>query len=454
VTSQVVAAGYGGAARWAAYVFAVTAAVLFSRAMQYHLAPSTAAAPILAVKHALFAAACVGIGLYLLPQWRTALALLLRERSVLVLAVLLAASPLWSDQPRQAAVTAVGMLGATAFGVSLAVCHDWRERLGILAVALSVVMLSSLVMAMAFPEAGLMQGFHEGMWRGAYSHKNMLGKMAMLSGSCCFCFALLAPRWRRPALGLYWFALLLLLLSFSRAGLACWLLVFAPLGVWLWWRGQQRLAVHAALGAACVLAVLALQLGYKLTPAGLVSRASDCAHNLAGTGQSAACGWRTDTAKSLQRPPLRTMQTRGALWRDTAGAIAERPLLGYGPGMFWRAHAGAIRERFDWLPLHAHAHNGLLDLALDLGLAGLAATLLGAAAAAAALVARGRRGQLSDGELAGATLLLALLLANIAESRLLGPNNLLWPMWVMVLLALCRDRRAPTPPRPRDAAGA
>jgi O-antigen ligase len=51
--------------------------------------------------------------------------------------------------------------------------------------------------------------------------------------------------------------------------------------------------------------------------------------------------------------------------------IAQRPLLGYGFGAFWDAlgPGEAVRAAVGWVT--PHAHNGFLDLWLDMGLVGL-----------------------------------------------------------------------------------
>jgi O-antigen ligase len=68
-----------------------------------------------------------------------------------------------------------------------------------------------------------------------------------------------------------------------------------------------------------------------------------------------------------------TLTGRLPLWRTVFLSIQERPLLGYGYGAFWRGWAGPSARVWTlhlWEP--PHAHNGYLDLWLDLGLVGLA----------------------------------------------------------------------------------
>ncbi len=95
----------------------------------------------------------------------------------------------------------------------------------------------------------------------------------------------------------------------------------------------------------------------------------------------------------------RTAAWRVVVWKDAARMIRARPLLGVGPGEFRRA-CDAYEDRDaptrrlartrDGLRYREHAHNLVLQVAAETGLAGLAAFLWGAALVARA-AARGAR---------------------------------------------------------------
>src|SRR5208337_4048948 len=64
---------------------------------------------------------------------------------------------------------------------------------------------------------------------------------------------------------------------------------------------------------------------------------------------------------------------RTNLWTAVMIAIGRRPLLGYGYDAFWQGLRGESLQaaiNAGWLPIHSH--NGYLELALGLGIPGLA----------------------------------------------------------------------------------
>ena len=67
-----------------------------------------------------------------------------------------------------------------------------------------------------------------------------------------------------------------------------------------------------------------------------------------------------------------TLSGRTGLWDAVLAAISMKPLLGYGYESFWNGLAGpsaSVVAAVHWIP--PHAHNGFLDLWLDLGALGL-----------------------------------------------------------------------------------
>jgi O-antigen ligase len=78
---------------------------------------------------------------------------------------------------------------------------------------------------------------------------------------------------------------------------------------------------------------------------------------------------------SLDKDPHLTGRTD--LWGYAIDSIKDKPLLGYGYQAFWTydsVPARRIREAINW-DSAPHAHNGYLDLTLEIGLIGLIAYL-------------------------------------------------------------------------------
>lgn len=64
---------------------------------------------------------------------------------------------------------------------------------------------------------------------------------------------------------------------------------------------------------------------------------------------------------------------RDALWAFALNAIMQQPLQGFGYGAFWVDQTDKAAQGLTWSP--PHAHNGALQVTLDLGLVGLGLTL-------------------------------------------------------------------------------
>jgi exopolysaccharide production protein ExoQ len=136
-----------------------------------------------------------------------------------------------------------------------------------------------------------------------------------------------------------------------------------------------------------------------------------------------------------------TLTGRTDLWAALINIGNRHPFLGSGFGGFWIGDVGNnLWDDFGWGP--EAAHNGYLDVYIDLGLAGLA--LLGGF-----LYVSLKRGfSLFDSEgdwgKLRLTLMAMILLYNVAESGFTKPNSYLW--YLFLLLAVAPPPAEPAPP--------
>jgi exopolysaccharide production protein ExoQ len=140
-----------------------------------------------------------------------------------------------------------------------------------------------------------------------------------------------------------------------------------------------------------------------------------------------------------------TLTGRTMIWDESWKFIKERPILGYGYGAFWNEASGPmaiLQQAIGWPA--PNAHNGYVDLWLQLGLLGIC---LFAAALLQALWPLLKRIRFGDGAGVYATALIGsgLLCRELAESSLLGQNDFGWLVLVMVLSSVDRiqQRRRP-----------
>lgn len=176
-------------------------------------------------------------------------------------------------------------------------------------------------------------------WHGSFGHKNDMAPFLFVACAT----ALLYDRNRQRATGFVTAAVALLVLSQSATAYAT-VLIMALAYMWL--RQHVRHVARVGFG------FLVMLVG-SLTAITLLTLVV----------MPYAVGF-------LGKDP--TLSGRTEIWKGVIAAIRERPLLGYGPGLWLdqsRDPARAINRPLGFTVFHAH--NGALNIALQLGLIGL-----------------------------------------------------------------------------------
>jgi exopolysaccharide production protein ExoQ len=96
-----------------------------------------------------------------------------------------------------------------------------------------------------------------------------------------------------------------------------------------------------------------------------------------------------------------------------------------------------VWSALQWKP--PHAHNGFLDLALELGIVGIVVFVVGLAAAAWRSAALIRRTS-SFYALWPVVYLAFMVMINLAESAILIRNSIFWMLYVVTCMWLIRSR--------------
>jgi O-antigen ligase len=141
-----------------------------------------------------------------------------------------------------------------------------------------------------------------------------------------------------------------------------------------------------------------------------------------------------------------TLTGRTALWTFLCDYAAAHPVLGYGYATFWTgAITNSVESRLGWSP--GQAHNGYLDLVLQLGLVGAASFLISAVTAGVRL-ARASHFQAAEGRV-GAAIGGFIIVASLTESGLTSQNSILWILYVAVASWAVANSVAPGLPQRR-----
>jgi len=325
----------------------------------------------------------------------------------LILAVLVLqafASKWWSIDPGVTQRRVIAMAISSAFSIYLGVAFGGRHLPRMLMISALIMGLGSLVFVFAFPSIGVHQLENAGLWRGLWYEKNQMG-LVMSAGAVAAAACLASGDQRRllPAITLGICALLVLATQ-SKTSLLCLMLgVGAVGGLWAMRRG----------GAA--FSIVAIWFGVVLTAGAAYVFITDPAMVLKALGKDPSLTGRTDIWEALMRE------------------VAERPWTGFGYQAFWgkdSVPAAFIRAETQW-PVPS-AHNGWIDLLIQLGWPGAISVGITVAIATVVTVFRIPGSGAREGYFAVGYLLVFLLLS-LSESVLLSHANLPWTLLLAIL---------------------
>lgn len=275
----------------------------------------------------------------------------------------------------------------------------------ILRIAMIALALATMALILFDPSIGFDHSpGHATDWQGAFTQKNACGRVMVLATATLLfdsSSSLLRPA-RLATLAMF---LYVLFMSGSRGAWMIEAAILLLFGIFAITRrvGQR---IRIVLAVAAPLATFAL--GASL---------------LLGFGYVAAV---------LGRDP--TLTGRTAIWTQVAFFIRQRPFFGYGYDAFWQGMQGPSLQIAAGVHfIVAHAHNGFLEIVLELGLIGLLLFALGWLRAWLGLWSRWGRGQI-DRIAWPAAILVLIALYDLDENTLLIYNGLFWPLFVSTLV--------------------
>ncbi|MDP3660100.1 O-antigen ligase [Phenylobacterium sp.] len=312
-------------------------------------------------------------------------------------------SSYWSIEPGVTFRRSIAVAAATLFGVYLTASYNGRSLAELLAGSFLVLALGSYFVCLAMPSLGVHADVNAGAWRGLWYEKNQMGAMMVYGAVSATAAMILSPP-RRWLWALTFVACAgLVIMTRSATSLLALLLVGAgAMTLLIMRRGPATTVAIVWLG---VTALGALAMAYLVAPDMF----------FAALGKDPSLTGRTD------------------IWAAVLRAYRDRPLLGYGYGAFWGPHSAPaewIRAQLQWVV--PTAHNGWLDLLIQLGEIGVA--LFGLIFALALGAAVGRHAKVQDGY--WSTLFVAVFaLSLFSESFILVQNSL---PWVLAVTAITR----------------
>lgn len=337
----------------------------------------------------------------LVLRWKKVILILKKDKLISLIIIFASASILWSFDPQITFTRSIALVGTSLFGLYFATRYRLEDQLQNLAIAFGIVIFLSFSTAIFIPKYGIMSGIHEGAWRGVYIHKNGLGKMMVLSSSI---FLIGVNNKNYKTLNCLGLSLSILLLVFSKSSSAIGTLVFLYtifliLKVFRW---KYELMIPVLL-AVLLIGISGFFFLTEYMDALLISAGKDP-----------------------------TLTGRTDLWIWALDDIGKRPWLGYGYGAFWQdfsSKAASIRYAAGW---HVtHAHNGLLNLWLDIGLLGVFILTLGIVRTTIQSFFL-LRNTASSTYIWPLLFVINMILANMTETTLMVRNDLFWVIFIAV----------------------
>ena len=278
-------------------------------------------------------------------HWRTVVRGAWKAKWILLLVFVAVVSTVWSQSPLFTFRRSAVMLATTVFGIYFGSRFTVPEQLRLLGWTCALIVFSTYFIAILLPHYGVEHLDSPGAWRGAFLQKNALARAMVLSMFVFYFARPPAGRWLR------WVgiaaALCLLVLSKSATGIVVLSVMVAILPLYRLLRTKFTFAIPVFI----VLGVVAVGSGflfYMILPALLGMLHKDL-----------------------------TLTGRTEVWHALLLPVANHPWLGYGFDTFWTAagESATVAQEVSWGV--AGGHNGLLDVALDLGILGLSVFVAG-----------------------------------------------------------------------------
>ena len=317
----------------------------------------------------------------------------------------------WSQIPTVSAERVVHLFGCSILAIYIGFMVPLLTILRVFAVVLALVFLASIGAALAVPELGIESYEGARVWKGVMNSKNALGFWAavgvllyltLFSSThtaffklCCVLFAGVS------------FAVLIM--SHSATSLLA-LLLSLSVCLYIYIAIRFSLGFFRMVILAVLFGGLVLLLASNIETAELVGRTDDL------TG-------------------------RGEVWQQTWKLIMKKPLTGYGYGALWFPTDATIWVQqsltdFTWVVFHAH--NGLLQVASEIGLP-LACIALLMVAQQLIEIFYCQYEKQQVGVLFVLGFVLAYLVSNYSEARFLVNRELYWIFFLALPISMLRQ---------------
>ncbi|MBX2881692.1 MAG: O-antigen ligase family protein [Granulosicoccus sp.] len=320
-------------------------------------------------------------------------------------------STAWSMDSALTLERSIHLVGTSLIALYLGLSLPLHYILRVSANVLGLLMIASAMVAVGLPELGLKPYLDSYAWAGVLASKNTLGFWSAVSlllvVSLCFWPVSTAQRLIYIVYAV--FACICLYFSASATSVLA-LSTGALVMLYLHISINLRLGITATSLLGMLVAVIVLIMFQQINAAELIGRSGDL------TG-------------------------RGEVWEQTWKLILKRPLTGFGYGTIWFPTDQTVWIQqaltdFTWTVFHAH--NGLLQIASEVGLPLTVITLIMIIQQLIEVIYCQYQRQ-QPGVLFVLGFMVALLLSNYSEARLLINRELYWIFFICLPVSMLQQ---------------
>ncbi|MGL4501480.1 MAG: O-antigen ligase family protein [Planktothrix sp.] len=364
---------------------------------------------------------------FMVLRWQRVLPQLMNGKFLLAFIGILWISQYWSIASNETKTSATLVIESTLIGIYIATRYSFKEQTKLFTLVFGLISLLSIFYVFALPNLGKMYGAGVsgdliGTWRGIYRHKNILGRVITVGAI----FLLIAPlnNYKNKIINwlIFFISFQLLIGTDSKTALVGFLFIISISPIARVFRWNPSVGIPLYLSTMILGGVGAVFLGDN---------------------------WDSALA-SIDKDP--TLNGRLPIWEIMMDRIQERPWLGYGYGAFWQGWKGKysapIWRTIVWKP--GHAHNGFIDLLVELGIIG---TLIFAMAFFDAIlksINRIRYTQSFD-SMWPLGFMTFYVLMNQTQTALISPYNIQWLLFVVICFTSINREQNDIPGSPRGS---
>jgi exopolysaccharide production protein ExoQ len=362
------------------------------------------------------------IVLRLISRYREVGSLLLSNKCFVLLLLFALYSVRWSVDPHVTLQKGIPLVLSALIGLDFARQYEIRDQVRLLWMVLALVLVLGVIAQVFFP--GFVPDLDYepgGAWNGIVVNKNTWARLIVLTGIVL----LSRPRPTRRSIAFVMILMVMVMALLVASHSASGLIIMCTMMLLFWaFRALRWNRTH----------ILLLAVTLALISIGTVSYVVQHAD---------------ETTRMLGKDA--TMTGRVPIWRATLVFVKKNPVWGYGYSAFWSQNSRPgrlVREATNWDTL-PHAHNGYIDLTLQLGGIGLAlyfAAYLIAMKRAVLLVRRNTT-RVFMWPLA---FLIVVFLYQLDEASIVTPNQLIWILYSSVLFSLAIEDQSHELPVPED----